>query len=137
VPFCHLSDSCQAKLQPSKFIPDLKVKDWLKTSRNETEIAYHLMNRGPLSIALNAELLQFYFGGIFDPFDRICNRDNLNHAVLLVGWGTEKSFLHGQRQFWIVKNSWGTGWGEKGYFRIIRGKDKCGITEQVTTAILE
>jgi hypothetical protein len=75
----------------------------------------------------NAELLQFYFGGIFDPFDKICNRDNLNHAVLVVGWGVQKSLIFGTRPYWIVKNSWGTGWGEKGYFRIIKGKDKCGI----------
>lgn len=137
VPFCRLSDSCQAKLDPSKFVADLKVKDWMRTSQNETDIAAQLMVNGPFSVALNAELLQFYFGGIFDPFDKICNRDALNHAVLLVGFGIDHSIIFGQRPYWIVKNSWGRGWGEQGYFRILRGKNKCGIVDQVTTAVLE
>jgi cathepsin F len=77
-----LSDSCQAKLDSSKFVPDLKVKGWMRTGRDENEIAAQLMKNGPFSVALNAELLQFYFGGVFDPFDSICNRDALNHAVV-------------------------------------------------------
>ena len=101
---CFLKDSCQAKIDESKFVKNLKVVDWKRTSLNETDIALQLMNIGPLSIALNAELLQFYFRGIFDPFDSICNAKNLNHAVLMVGFGVHQSFIFGKQQFWIVKN---------------------------------
>ncbi|OTF72132.1 hypothetical protein BLA29_014704, partial [Euroglyphus maynei] len=45
-----------------------------------------------------------------------------NHAVVIVGWD-EKS--------WIVKNSWGTGWGDKGFFRMKRGENLCGINTYV------
>jgi cathepsin C len=47
-----------------------------------------------------------------------------NHAVLLVGYGTDAKT---GEDYWLVKNSWGTGWGEGGFFRIRRGVDECGI----------
>lgn len=134
IPYCSLKDSCQAKLRPEKFLPNLKVVDWKRISENETDIAIQLMNYGPLSIALNAELLQFYHHGVFDPY--FCDPKNLDHAVLLVGFGVENSKIFGQKPYWIVKNSWGEKWGEQGYFRILRGKGKCGVNTQVVTAVL-
>lgn len=97
VPYCSLKDSCQAKIDSSKFIPNLKIVDWKQTSTNETDIAAQLMAIGPLSIALNAEKLQFYHKGIFDPM--VCDPSNLDHAVLLVGWGVDN-----KKPYWIVKN---------------------------------
>jgi C1A family cysteine protease len=46
---------------------------------------------------------------------------SLDHGVLVVGYGTE-----GSTDYWILKNSWGAGWGEKGYFRILREQSKEG-----------
>ncbi len=79
---------------------------------------------------MNATGLQFYGWGIFNPwFKWLCSPKGLNHGVLLVGYGIHKS-----TPYWIVKNYWGTGWGEKGYFRIIAGKGACGINTYVITA---
>lgn len=55
--------------------------------------------------------------------------DDLDHAVLLVGYGEEAG-----RPFWRVKNSWGPRWGEGGYFRMARGAGKCGINRAVVAA---
>jgi cathepsin B len=44
------------------------------------------------------------------------------HAVKIVGWGTESG-----TDYWLVANSWNTSWGEKGFFKILRGKNQCGI----------
>ena len=51
-----------------------------------------------------------------------CPSKVLSHSVVVVGWGVENGI-----PFWRVKNSWGTGWGEDGFFRIVRGKQACGI----------
>merc|ERR1712146_433086 len=79
---------------------------------DEGEIAAYVEAHGPVSVALNANNLQFYFGGISDPL--LCSPKHINHGVLVVGYGSE------HKDFWIVKNSWGSSWGEKGYFRLRR-----------------
>jgi len=107
------------------------VADWQAISPDEAEIKRHLVEVGPLSAALNAALLQFYYGGVYNPYDFLCDPDSLDHAVLLVGYGTEDGV-----EYWIVKNSWGPEWGEDGYFRIARGTGKCGINTAVTTGLL-
>ena len=59
-----------------------------------------------------------------------CPSSGINHAVTLVGYVTENSVA-----YWIIKNSWGTAWGEKGYFRILRGEDECGIEGSAATGM--
>jgi len=79
------------------------------------------VNIGPVSVAIEADqsCFQFYSGGILD--NSGCG-DQLDHGVLLIGYGTE-----GGHNYWIVKNSWGASWGEKGYIRMIRDHNECGI----------
>lgn len=48
------------------------------------------------------------------------------HAVKIIGWGVEDNV-----PYWLVANSWNTDWAENGYFRILRGKNECGIEESV------
>lgn len=44
------------------------------------------------------------------------------HAIKILGWGTEEG-----KPYWLVANSWNPDWGDKGYFKILRGSDECGI----------
>merc|ERR1712139_116023 len=72
--------------------------------------------QGPVSVAIEADMnaFQSYKGGVIT-----ANEDcgsNLDHGVLAVGYGT--TMINGKKvDFWKVKNSWGSTWGEKGYVR--------------------
>ena len=75
------------------------------------------LRRNPVSVAFYVSMMfQFYHGGVFDPY--FCGGQP-NHGVLAVGFD-----LDAKKPFYKVKNSWGSGWGEKGYFRIKIGTGK-------------
>ena len=59
--------------------------------------------------------------GVFN--DPSCPTDKVNHAVVAVGYGTDKT----AGDFWIIRNSWGPSWGDKGYIRMKRGVKMCAI----------
>uniref|UniRef100_A0A8D8V0S7 Cysteine proteinase CG12163 n=1 Tax=Cacopsylla melanoneura TaxID=428564 RepID=A0A8D8V0S7_9HEMI len=92
-----------------------------------------LAQHGPLSVGINARGIFFYTGGIIALSEVGCYPKAQNHAVIVVGYGEESV---GDRfgktiPYWIVRNTWGEDWGEKGYFRIKRGNNICGISEFV------
>lgn len=83
----------------------------------------------PVSVAIDASgySFQLYSHGIFNG---VCGQQ-LNHGVTVVGYGQESG-----EDYWIVKNSWGTNWGESGYVRMERNskdnKGICGIAMQAS-----
>lgn len=84
---------------------------------------------GPISVAVDSTDFRQYGGGIFNDDD--CNYDP-DHAVLVVGYGTL-----GKDDYWIVKNSWGTRWGESGYIRMSRNtKNQCSIASNASYPVL-
>jgi len=78
---------------------------------------------GPVAIALDASNFSSYEGGVFH-----ANGWSLNHAVVLVGYGTDEET---GKDYWLVRNSWGADWGESGYIRIKReGESHCGYDKE-------
>jgi len=123
-----LTNYCDVTCSVEQHTIAVSFSSFVSLGDNETEIAAYVSEHNPLSVALDARWLQFYKGGVGNP--RLCSSTLLDHAVLLVGYGTEAN-----TPYWTVKNSWGESWGEQGYFRLVRGVGKCGINTMVTTAV--
>jgi cathepsin F len=81
-----------------------KLTSWKMLSKNEDELAQQLIENGPIAIALNAAKLFGYRSGIMSGAS--CDPLQMTHAVLIVGFGESNG-----KKYWIVKNSWGSGWG--------------------------
>ena len=52
------------------------------------------------------------------------------HAIRILGWGVEND-----TPYWLVGNSWNTDWGDKGFFKILRGQDHCGIESEIVAGM--
>lgn len=93
------------------------------------------VSRQPVSVAIEADTILFddYEGGIISSSS--CGT-NLDHGVLIIGYGTDNG-----EDYWLLKNSWGTSWGENGFFRIKRddfdeGAGICGIASTASYPLL-
>jgi len=107
-----------------------QISNWTAVGTDVKQIITFCYNRGPLSITLNADLLFGYSTGIITGDPSTCPNSGSDHAVLLIGYGTDAT----AGDYWIVKNSWGTTWGESGFFRIQSDQGLCGINACVTSA---
>lgn len=124
-----------AHKEACKFNSSLKrvsIMNGVQITKDEEAIAKYLVANGPVSIGINAINMQYYHGGISHPLTSACSPTSINHAVLAVGFGVEKDM-----PYWIIKNSWGTTWGEKGYYRVFRGDNTCGVASYATSAVLQ
>ena len=89
---------------------------------DEDALKEAVATKGPVSVGIDASHSSFFFykSGVYD--DPSCT-GNVNHGVLVVGYGT----LDG-KDYWLVKNSWGLNFGDQGYIRMARNnKNHCGI----------
>lgn len=99
----------------------------LQTASGEQSIQQMIMEGGPVETAFSVYSdFENYAGGIYS---HKSGQQVGGHAVKFVGWGVD-----GGVKYWKVANSWNPYWGEKGYFRILRGTDEGGIEDTVTGA---
>lgn len=82
---------------------------------DEKAMAKWLFKNGPILVGINADPLQFYKGGVLNPTKELCSPKKINHGVTLIGYGVELNTSTGEKlPYWIVKNQWGTRFGEDG-----------------------
>ncbi|XP_022447067.1 LOW QUALITY PROTEIN: cathepsin F [Monodon monoceros] len=108
------------------------INDSVELSQNEQKLAAWLAKKGPISVAINAFGMQFYRHGISHPLRPLCSPWLIDHAVLLVGYGNRSA-----TPFWAIKNSWGTDWGEEGYYYLHRGSGACGVNVMASSAVVD
>lgn len=81
-----------------------------------------IYGHGPISVGINANRMQYVQNGQI-PVNFDCD-NRIGHAVTLIGWRKDK---------WIIKNSWGEHFGDKGYLHLPMGMNKCGVNQQIST----
>jgi len=101
---------------------DVQVKSKVVLENTDEDHMIAALQSGPLAIAINADLLQSYTGGVIDAKANKCDPSSLDHGVVLVGY---------TKDTWIIRNSWANSWGEDGYFRFKRGQNTCGVNNYV------
>lgn len=115
-----------AKCRETRCRPVVHIKGFYDVpAGDEVAMRAALANHGPVSIAIQADQVdfQFYKSGVFDA---PCG-SSLDHGVLLVGYGTDEKT---KKDFFVMKNSWGTGWGQGGYMLMAQHKGRegqCGL----------
>jgi len=99
-------------------------------SSNVEQIQHEIMTNGPVEGAFTVYAdFPTYKSGVYH---HTSGAPLGGHAIRILGWGTE-----GGDPYWLVANSWNTDWGDKGYFKIRRGTDECGIESGVVGGMPE
>ncbi|XP_063833642.1 digestive cysteine proteinase 2 [Ostrinia nubilalis] len=110
------------------------IKGWVNvTTNNENALRLAIFKHGPISVAIDAshKTFSFYSNGVY--FDPKCKNkiDELDHAVLAVGYG----ILNGQK-YWLIKNSWSNLWGNDGYVLMSSKDNNCGVETAPTYVLI-
>uniref|UniRef100_A0A146LJL8 Cathepsin L n=2 Tax=Lygus hesperus TaxID=30085 RepID=A0A146LJL8_LYGHE len=120
-PYISGETGTSAKCKFNKKDFKVKLKGYHIIPADENSLRDAVAAIGPISVAINGYGIMDYSQGIYD--NPNCDGQRLNHAMLLIGYGIEKDI-----PYWLVKNSWGAQWGEKGYIRMRRNRNNlCGI----------
>ncbi|KAF8353782.1 hypothetical protein PRIPAC_95405 [Pristionchus pacificus] len=122
-PYTGVESKCayQPSMNAQPIVKAIEIPKW-----DEEAMKVTLATVGPIAVAIDAESLgsfRSYKSGVYD--DPNCRQEVFTHAVVIVGYGTDEK----AGDYWIIRNSWGVGWGDGGYFNIARGKNMCGIAK--------
>jgi len=139
----HESTYPYLNTQPNLECPDLdwhnqgaKVKNYSSTSNgNENLLKDLVFEHGAVVAAVNVgtnkDLWSNYGGGVFDDCT-VAPDAGTDHAVTVVGYGHDNGM-----DYWLVKNSWGSTWGQNGFMKLKRGVGMCGIGREIVTVVCE
>jgi len=130
-PYKAVDEKCQTTCTTVATISSFSDVAFDEKNPNDDTALMAAVQKGPVSIAIEADqpIFQMYTGGVIS--GPSCGTQ-LDHGVLLVGYGTDAKL----GDYWIVKNSWNAQWGEKGYVRLARGQNECGMNSAASYPIV-
>jgi Papain family cysteine protease len=118
-----------------------EVDYWVTIPTGDEEaMKCRLALHGPIHVSISIEKtsLMTYKSGIWDDPEKSCTPSrNIDHAVTLVGYGTELSQTGVQMDYWIIQNSWGTSYGTSGFMKIRRGVNLCLVATDAMYPVLK
>ncbi|KAJ8943313.1 hypothetical protein NQ318_004754 [Aromia moschata] len=124
-PYAAKDQSCQST---TVF---LTISSFVQIEQNEDTIKSVVGTVGPVGVAIYADDIVSYSSGVYDNPSCPNSSEELDHEVLLVGYGSENG-----QDYWLIKNSWGTNWGESGYIKLARNSNMCGIAQDSAYPVL-
>ncbi|KAL3243695.1 hypothetical protein MRX96_020083 [Rhipicephalus microplus] len=95
---------------------------------DETQIKTEIFKNGP--VEADFDVYSDFFSYKSGVYQRLSSEYLSGHAVKIIGWGTENGV-----PYWLAANSWNPNWGDKGYFKILRGTNECGIENDINAGI--
>eukprot|EP01123_Difflugia_compressa_P014638 TRINITY_DN782_c2_g1_i1.p1 TRINITY_DN782_c2_g1~~TRINITY_DN782_c2_g1_i1.p1 ORF type:complete len:307 (-),score=58.29 TRINITY_DN782_c2_g1_i1:54-974(-) len=115
---CQPSGSCVTITNPTKF----KVSDHGAIPSTVAAIKSEVYARGPVSCGIEATSgLDAFTGGYI--YQEYIPQPYINHIVSIIGFGKDTNGT----EYWIIRNSWGTPWGEDGFFRLLMGQPEYNL----------
>jgi cathepsin F len=127
-PYEGYNDKC--RFSKSKIAAS--ITNYTFINKTAVQMQAFLYKNGPISIAADATLWQYYITGVF----YFPCGTSLDHGILIVGWGVETDMFGQTMPYWIVKNSWGADWGMDGYILVERGDDRCGLQKYPISSLI-
>lgn len=119
--------------------PNTTVDHWITIPKGDEEtIKCYLAKYGPMSIVMDFDgKIKNYQSGVFQDLDRECSDAKIyNHAVVLVGYGSELNSSNVMADYWLIRNSWGPNWGLNGYFKVARNRNVCHVSTLAQLPVL-
>jgi cathepsin B len=118
------TSTCSEKNYATAYSKDKKYATSSYSVKGVENMQRELMEKGTLSVSLSVyEDFEYYTSGVYQ---HTTGPYLGGHAIKMIGWGVENG-----TPYWLCVNSWNESWGDQGLFKILRGKDECGIESGV------
>jgi len=121
----YTGEDGKCTFEKSKVAQTISSWHYVTRTRDEKAMQEYTYTTGPPSVCVDASTWDSYNGGVYTRKD--CGVQ-LDHCVQIVGWTEVKSM-----KVWLVRNSWGTSWGNAGYLYVAMGENACGIAQDCTS----